>query len=131
MSSDPKPKLAPADKPAGLTPDSIVAPQQPPETPDSKALYELEIKGVELAKSRLENRALEQDIQGRGDWGQRIFWLLVVWLVAVVGIVVLQGFAIHKFHLDNSVVIAFIGTTTVDVLSLGYIVANYLFPKPK
>ena len=90
---------------------------------------ELEFKQAELEKAQLQNQELLDNILRRGNWGNRIFWLLLGWLIAVVAIVTAQGFGFAGFHLDNSIMLAFIGTTTLDVLSLGYIVANYLFQK--
>lgn len=69
------------------------------------------------------------DQEARKNWGERVFWLLVAWLIADFLTVCLQGFGWTHFHVSDSIVITMIGTTTVNVLSLGYIVANYLFPK--
>lgn len=127
MSSIPRP---PNDAPINPTVDSIVP--APRDRSDRSELYRnLEIKDVELARQQLLNEELYRNIQERSDWGKRIFRLLLGWLGTVIGLLVLQGFALRRFHLDNSVLITFITTTTLNVLSLGYIVANYLFPKPK
>jgi hypothetical protein len=80
-------------------------------------------------KLNLVNKELELNIEKRGDWGNRAFWLLVGWLFVLVGILLFQGFHRWGFSLDRSIVITFIETTTADVLGLGYIVVNYLFPK--
>jgi hypothetical protein len=112
-----------------LTVDSIVIAPPPQEPELARAYYIGEVQKAELEKQTLANAALRQDTAHRDKWGKRVFPLCAAWLLAVVAILVLQGFKIHSFHLDNSVLIAFIGTTTVDVLGLGYIVANYLFPK--
>ena len=120
----------PDNPPPAVTVDSIVeAPSEP--TQIAAISLELEIKQSELDHANLLNNELQENIRRRGHWGTRVFWLLVGWLLAVVGILLLQGFSYKGFHVDNSVVIAFISTTTVNVLSLGYIVANYLFPKPR
>jgi hypothetical protein len=123
---------APERKPVDLGVADIVAPPIPSApAEDENLLYELEVKSAELDKARLANDAFRQDIQDRGRWGGRVFWLLVGWLLAVVGVMTLQGFGFWGFKLDKSIIITFITTTTVNVLSLGYIVANYLFPKPQ
>lgn len=122
---------APEPKPVDLGVADIVAPPvpvSPPETEDIR--YDLEVKYAELEKSHLANAAFRRDMEDRGRWGRRTFWLLVVWLVTVIGVLVFQGFHLWGFKLDNAIIITFITTTTVNVLSLGYIVANYLFPKP-
>jgi hypothetical protein len=90
----------------------------------------MEIKTTELEKQRLLNRELGENITKRANWAGHVLKLLIGWLVSVIFVVICQGFGIGRFHLDSSIVIAFIGTTTANVLALGYIVANYLFPKP-
>jgi hypothetical protein len=118
MSSTPEPRLDP--KPS-VGVDDIVAPQIAATSEgQSAALNAFEAES-------LSNAALRQRIKGRGDWGTRIFWIMVSWLAAVVIAVGLQGFGGWKFHLSDSVIIAFITTTTVNVIGLGYIVAKYFF----
>ena len=122
--------LPPLDNPPLATLDKIVpAPQAPPEA--AHAALDLETKQAELAKLNLRNRELREILEQRQDWGDRVFWMLLGWLLSVVVVLVLEGFHVAGFHLDNSVLIAFIGTTTADVLGLGYVVANFLFPKPQ
>lgn len=118
-------------KPDNVGVGDIVAPPVSHPAEDKNSLYELEVHEAELEKASLVNDALRQDIQGRGDWGKRVFWMLVGWLLSVLAVLLLQGSGYRGFHLDNSIIITFITTTTVNVLSLGYIVANYLFPKSK
>lgn len=122
----------PEQKPVDLGVADIVAPPIPSPAPaDENLLYELEVRQAELDKAHLANEAFRRDMMDRGKWGSRVFWLLAFWLLALVGVMILQGFQLHGFRLDKSIIITFITTTTVNVLSLGYIVANYLFPKPK
>lgn len=121
--------LQPLDNPPPATLDKIVpAPQAPPEV--AHVALELEAKQAELDAKKISNVGLAKYFQQREDWGDRVFWLLLGWLVSVVAVLVLDGFHVGGFHLENSVLIAFIGTTTADVLGLGYVVANFLFPKP-
>jgi hypothetical protein len=80
---------------------------------------------------KLQIQGMTDDLRARKNWGKRVFYLLVMWLLVVVLSVMCQGFAWWKFHVSDSVLITLITTTTANVLSLGYIVANYLFPKPK
>jgi hypothetical protein len=112
-----------------LTVDSIVPAPAAPETEISQLAFAGESQRAELEKQRLENAALRQDTAHRDKWGKRVFPMCAAWLLAVVVIMLLEGFHLFGFHLDNSVLIAFIGSTTADVIGLGYIVANYLFPK--
>ncbi len=121
-----QPELKPAD--VGIA--DIVAPPVPAVPVDDEDIrYELEVKYAELEKSHLANEAFRRDMEERGRWGRKTFWLLVSWLLAVIAVLILQGFHFYGFKLDNAIIITFTTTTTVNVLSLGYIVANYLFPK--
>ena len=87
------------------------------------------------ARRRLELTSLTQDLDERKKYAKLIFVLACAWLAAVLWIIVLQGFggvpgSVDKpFRLTDSVLLALMGTTTVNVLGTLYIVANYLFPK--
>jgi hypothetical protein len=108
--------------------DAIVAaPQASTET--GLVALELETRQVELAKAHLINQEFKEILEQRRAWGNKFFWVLLGWLVSVVLVVFFQGFQYQGFKLDNSVLIAFIGTTTADVLGIGYVIANFLFPK--
>ncbi len=108
--------------------DAIVPAPQASEATGEGAL-ELETKQAELAKAKLVNREFQEILEQRREWGTRFFWVLLGWLISVVLVVFFEGFHLLGFKLDNSVLIAFIGTTTADVLGLGYVIANFLFPK--
>jgi hypothetical protein len=120
----------PEDRLVPLTVDSIVDVPAPAEPAKGAVFYELEEQGYKLEKLRLQNQAIALDMGHRNAWAKKLLPLCMGWLGSVVVIMILEGFHIGGFHLDNSVLIAFIGTTTADVLGLGYIVVNYLFPKP-
>jgi hypothetical protein len=103
----------------------------PPE--DDKA--ELEFEALDLyreGKEELELRGLAQDIDLRGQFANRIFILFVGWLLLVLGVLFFQGFKAtvygHNFGLSDSVVLALIGSTTVNVIGVFVIVVHYLFP---
>jgi len=46
-------------------------------------------------------------------------------------LLLLQGFGLRswEFKLSDTVMLAVIGSTTVNILGILYVVANYLFPK--
>lgn len=113
-----------------LQPDlnSVTAPPLIEDAADER-LAEEELTAFSLSRKKVELEGFIQDIQARRKWGERVFWLLVGWLVTVFVAFVFQGFGWFHFHVSDSVLIALISTTTANVLSLGYIVANYLFPK--
>ncbi|HEY6339009.1 MAG TPA: hypothetical protein VIW68_11010 [Candidatus Sulfotelmatobacter sp.] len=123
------PDQLPQAKPSGLTVDSIV-PVPAPAVPAGAVFYELETQKFQLEKFKITIDALRRDVDHRDKWANRLFPVCAGWLIAVLIVLGLQGFHVAGFHLNDSVLIAFIGTTTADVLGLGYIVVNYLFPKP-
>jgi hypothetical protein len=91
-----------------------------------------ETKRLQNLALQLQNTALEQDIALRKDFAWDIFYLIVGWLSLVFVVLGVQGFAVtifrHTFHLSDSVVLALIGGTTVNVLGIFIIVVRYLFP---
>lgn len=78
---------------------------------------------LKLKKGQLESQ--EQDRKQRGQFAEKIFWAVVVYLVAALVIVYLIGARV--FHMSDSVSITLLGTTTANVISLLVIVAKYLF----
>lgn len=87
----------------------------------------------EIETLKIKNKRLDYELEQlktldttRGKYVGRLFWLIVGWLVFVLLFVALT--AIFIFKLSDSVLIAFITSTTVSVLGLFVIVARWLFP---
>ncbi|MEO8434280.1 MAG: hypothetical protein ABI596_05250 [Pyrinomonadaceae bacterium] len=57
-----------------------------------------------------------------------LFILTMIWLVTVVVFVSFAGFGYRGFKLADSVIIAFITSTTVSVIGLFHFAAKWLFP---
>jgi flagellar biosynthesis/type III secretory pathway protein FliH len=76
----------------------------------------------------LKNKNFEQDIEVRRDYAEKIYKLAVFWLGAVILILLLNGTQLEA-PLSDGVLLALIGSTTVNVLGLLYIIVNYLYPK--
>lgn len=95
--------------------------------PDEYTLEELD--SIEKDKKLAELTGLKQDIAQRKDYAEKIFKLVCVWLLVVLILLILQGFNIRGFSLDEAVLLAVIGSTTINIIGLFYVVANYLFPK--
>jgi hypothetical protein len=79
-------------------------------------------------------RGIEQDINERKKYATGFFVLACFWLAAITIMLTLQGFGSFwfgrmPFKLSETVLLAVIGSTTVNVLGILYVVANYLFPK--
>lgn len=86
-------------------------------------------------KLQVELEALKQQVQESADthklrlsYAKRLFWLVCSWLACVVIAVGFSGFHVFGFLLSDSVLIAFITTTTVNVVGLFFVVAKWLFP---
>ena len=86
-------------------------------------------KSLENIRFRAEIEDLVQNREQRKEYASRLFWIVVVWLVSIDVIVLLHGFSHFPFTLSGAVLTTLIGSTTVSVLGLLAIVANYLFPK--
>jgi len=70
-----------------------------------------------------------QNQAARKKYSHRIFIITSGWLISVILILILQGLKI--FSLSDSVLIALLGTTTINVLGFFVIVIQYLFNKNK
>ena len=70
-----------------------------------------------------------QNVEARKRYSHRIFIITTGWLVSVVFILVAVG--LEWLKLPESVLIALLGTTTINVLGFFVIVIQYLFNKDK
>ena len=98
-----------------------------PSEPDSKTLEESE--DLEKQHKKTEIEGLSQDIAERKRYALFFFVLACAWVVIITGLVFCQGVSAWGFKLSEPVVLALIGSTTVNILGIMYVVANYLFPK--
>ena len=72
---------------------------------------------------------IDEIVQSRKTYANKIFNLVVGWLVGMGVVLLLSGFRCLGFDLDTKVLLALIGGTTLNVLGIFTIVANFLFPK--
>lgn len=96
-----------------------------------------EKKTYELEELKFKVSKLEQDLKEARDlhkirksYIDRMFALIVSWLLTVITFVALNAFKIKSFILSDSVLIAFITSTTVSVLGIFIIAAKWLFSTP-
>ena len=59
----------------------------------------------------------------------RIFWLICIWLACVVVAVFMSGFSGFGFNLSDTILIAFISSTTITVVGLFAVIAKWMFPQ--
>lgn len=106
--------------------------EKAPEKPDLKTRleevsYELSQAKTQLAKAKV--RSLEQDIEERKKYAAHIFKLICWWVIGLFVLLLLTGWGrALRFTLSQPVLLAIVGSTTLNVLGLFYIVAHYLFP---
>lgn len=80
---------------------------------------------VDLLQAKV--KSAKQDISERQSYASRIYWVIIGWLAAMFGVVVLEGFGVGGFDLADSVLLTLIGGTTANVLGIFVLVARYLF----
>lgn len=111
-------------------------------TARQKAFAELERLKIENQKLQIENQGLElQNLRlkdeslrltelhdTRKQYIGKLFRLITAWLAIVILLVALSATLKNFFSLADSVLIAFITSTTVSVIALFVIVAKWLFP---
>lgn len=88
--------------------------------------YERRVRHAFLAR---ELRQIDDIVASRKSYANKIFFLVVGWLVALGLVVLLAGWRLGGFELDSKVLLALIGGTTLNVLGIFTIVTNFLFPK--
>ena len=107
----------------------------PPDTDeDARRLHNEEARSLERAQQREQLDNLRQDREQRKRYAERLFKLVVSWLIAIWLTVIFAGVKFPSwlrwsFELSDSILIALITSTTASVLGLFAIVANYLYPK--
>lgn len=86
----------------------------------TKAELEDEEKGIR-------NALLRQLLVYRGAYAFGIFILVVLWLIGIFFLIVWEGFSWRHFHLDDSVLLAAIGSTTANIIGLLLIIVKFIF----
>jgi hypothetical protein len=95
-------------------------------SPEDARAEERQIRKAFLAR---ELDQIDDLVKQRKIFANKIFWLLVVWLIATGAILLLQGFKFWGFQLEPKAILALIGGTTLNVIGIFAVVANFLFPK--
>lgn len=99
-------------------------------SPDAQSKEESD--GYTRAMEAAKLQSFTQDTAERKKYAQRIFWLVAIWITAILVILLLAGFgAGGLFLLSEKVLLAAIGSTTVNILGVFFIVVRYLFSREK
>ena len=90
-----------------------------------------EAEDLDNQHKRAQLEGVKQDTGERKKYAFWFFLLACVWITIVTVLLLLQGFGLRswEFKLSDPVMLAVIGSTTVNILGILYVVANYLFPK--
>jgi len=97
--------------------------------PRNTSLSQNEFDQYNEEERRARLAGLLQDISERKKFAQWIFWMVVGWLVVILGIIIAEG--LKWLIIPESVTLALIGSTTVNVTAFFVIVTKYLFPGKK
>lgn len=137
--------------------DFSITPEIPSPTPSGENPYEKIPPGADLEEATLkkldhENLRLKRELEEqaqlhdlRTSHAKRLFFLTVVWIFVIWVMLLLQGFGqwffpipdsfkgwvYIPFNLSDSVMIAFMTSTTATVLGLYGVAAYWLYGKPK
>jgi hypothetical protein len=98
-----------------------------PSEPDKKTKEEE--RDLENQRKKTLLVGLGQNIKERKKYAARFFALSCCWIIIITGVVLLDGWRWSNFWLPDKVVLALIGSTTINILGILYVVAHYLFPK--
>lgn len=88
-----------------------------------------EVNALQEQEIRERIAQIHQDRAERKKYAERLFWLVVIWLMGIVIILFAQGIfgPLGYFNLPDSVLIAAIASTTASVIAIFAFVAKYLF----
>jgi len=113
--------------PSGFTQQAERAFNKQLANPDPKTAANLT---QEMEQARLES--YRQDTHERRTFARYIFWMVALWLLGIFAVVVCRGIKALNFELSDTVMVALITTTTINVAAFFLAVTKYLFPsKPE
>lgn len=127
--------------------DIVPEPDADDAAPD---VNELERAVLQNERLRAEVDTLKQNNTERKKYAACLFWLIAVWLAAVMAFLVTYAIVpkVEKhvatkspievteqyrwgFQVSDAIILALIGSSSVNVIGLFVIVAKYLFPDPR
>ncbi|SOD97111.1 hypothetical protein [Spirosoma fluviale] len=133
--------------PTGLTQQATDLLNQQPNSPDPNT-----VANLARDKAQAELASYLQDMHERRKFARYIFWMVALWLLGIFSVVVFKGLKSFKtvmviklnetyrliadiafdFDLSDTVMVALITTTTINVAAFFLAVTKYLFPsKPE
>jgi len=73
----------------------------------------------------------KQDREQRKEFANKLYRFLIIYMIVVGIFLIMVGFGCIPFALSEAVLLAILGTTTANVISVFVVVAKYLFPTRK
>lgn len=98
---------------------------------EEKQLSKYEEYAFENPHEAVQLRSLIQDIQERKSYASKIFFMVVGWLIIILAIIILGGIETNNgriLKISDTVILALIGSTTINITTFFVIVTKYLFP---
>lgn len=91
-----------------------------------------EEQALELRRQKAVVKSIEADTAARGTYANRIFCLVLGWIMAVFLVLFLEGYRWFGWQpLPEHVVITLVGTSTISILGILASVIAYIFRVPK
>jgi hypothetical protein len=93
------------------------------------------------ALANMEVERLKQQIELREEYARKSFWLVVSWILGIFILLVMNGSDstipivignstyLFRVKISEPLMLALVGTTTLNIVGLFYFVMNNLFPK--
>jgi hypothetical protein len=100
-------------------------------TQKSRPVDELIEQQQKIKEYDLSNREKEQDIELKRTVAEYVFVILVIETLFLCGVLLLQGFGIWGFRMDNTTLNIFVPATIIQVSSMAIIITRYLFTHKK
>jgi hypothetical protein len=88
-----------------------------------------ELNNENIRQHKLANDIAEQDKEERKTYANLSFTLVSMWLTMVLVIFIAIGQ--KRLEYSDTVIVTLLTTTTINVIGIYIIVANYLFPSKK
>lgn len=74
---------------------------------------------------------IKQNREEREKYARWTFRLVIGWIIVIFILIFFKGFSLSGFDLSDTVIVALIGGTTANIISVLVIIMNFLFPARK
>lgn len=104
----------------------------PPDEPDELTRKGIQDFDLARLKNEIEQRETDHEHKKQSfafskSLAKWIFGFVIVWMIAVMVFLIWQSSLLPQARLSNPVLVTMLSTTTVNVISLLYLISKYLF----